>query len=326
MENKPICYVPSREIPFVYSGVESFLGLPPITTEEELKNTDFVIMGIPWEGVCTYGGFSATEVSPKYIRKASTRYGGYLPEYEIDVFDHFTGGDIGDIPIQNGNPDFSFASMRENMKKLLDAKVFPIILGGDHSISYPLISEFAKAYNGKVGIIHFDAHMDNMPSFGDEEYGRCSPFYNLYADGNINPKNLVHYGIRGPRNNPEGVKNAKRVGATVITGYEVKTRGVVETIREAIAIAKDGTDAVYITVCSDILDIANNPAGPPDPCGLTTFELAQALHECGLAGCEAYDIVEFYPPQDPNNISGHVAVWMTLHLLAGLTIRKLANR
>lgn len=319
MENKPICYVPEREYPDVFSGVPSFLGLPVIKTENDFDAADIVVMGVPWEGVCTYGGFSQTELSTKIIRQASKRYGGYLPDYDLDVFDYFTGGDIGDIPVQNGNYEFTYDSIRKNMKKLMDGKKIPIVFGGDHSISYPLISEFAKAHNGNIGIIHFDAHMDNMESYGDEEYARCSPFHRLYEDENINPQKMVHFGIRGPRNNPDGLKAAKKFGAHVITGMEIKLKGIEDSIKKAIDIAFDGTEAVYVTVCSDILDVANNPAGPPDPCGLTSWELAYALNQCGKAGASAFDFVELYPPNDPHNVSAHVAVWMTVYYLVGLT-------
>lgn len=322
MNNKPICYVPGREIPEVFSGVPSFMGLPTIKTQEDLEKSDIVIMGVPWEGVNTNGPFTSAEMGTKFIRKASTRYGGYLPEFDLDIFDHFTGGDIGDVPVKNGDYDFTYKSIRSEFKKILDSNKFPIVFGGDHSISYPLISEFAKKYNGKIGIIHFDAHMDNMEAYGEDKYARCSPFYRLYEDENVNPKNMVHFGIRGPRNNPEGLKNAKKFGATVITGMEVKIKGILESIKKAIEIASDGTDAIYVTVCSDILDVANNPGGPADPCGLTTFELSLALYECGKAKCEGFDFVEIYPPQDPNNVSGHVATWMTIYLLAGVTTRK----
>lgn len=111
--------------------------------------------------VCTYG-VTSCEVSTKNIRQASVRYGGYLPDYDLDVFDYFTGGDFGDCAIENGNYDFSFKSIRDKFSKILEKNKIPVVFGGDHSISYPLISEFAKKYNGKIGVIHFDAHMDNM--------------------------------------------------------------------------------------------------------------------------------------------------------------------
>lgn len=322
MKNKPICYVPGRKIPEVFSGVPTFLGLPKIENPSDLVNYDLVFMGVPWEGVCTYGSFSGCELSTKNIRAASVRYGAYLPEFDIDAFDYFTGGDYGDVPVKNGDYNFTFENIRSSYSEVLNAGKIPIVFGGDHSISYPLISEFAKKHKGKIGIIHFDAHMDNMDSYGEEKLARCSPFHRLYEDLNVDPSKMVHFGIRGPRNNPNGIKEAKKYGATVITGMEIKEHGWKESIKKALEIATKDTDALYITVCSDILDIANNPAGPPDPCGLTTYELAMILHECGKAGASAFDFVELYPGKDPHNTSGHVAVWMTIYLLTGLTKHK----
>lgn len=316
---KPICYVPGRVIPEVYSGTPTFLGLPKISTKEELNQSDIVVMGAPWEGICTWGSFSNCELATKLIRNVSVRYAGYLPDYDLDIFDHFTGGDYGDAAVQNGSYDFTFKAIEEKYSEILDAGKFPIVYGGDHSISIPLIKEQAKRHPKRVGIIHFDAHMDNMESFGDEMLARCTPFYRLYEDENIDPTKIVHVGIRGPRNNPGGIKSAKKFGATVITGMELKLNGYMEGIRRAIEIASKDTDVLYVTVCSDILDIANNPGGPPDPCGMTTFELAMMLHECGKAGATAFDYVEIYPQNDLGNVSSHNAVWMTLYFLAGVT-------
>lgn len=322
MKNKPICYVPDREIPEIYSGTPTFLGLPKIKNDADLKNHDIVIMGVPWEGICTYGGFSACELSPKTIREASRRYGGYLPDYDLDIFDYFSGGDFGDSATKNGDSTFTFKQAKEKYQKILEADKFPVVFGGDHSISFPLIREFARKYNGNIGIIQFDAHMDNMDSYGREKLARCSPFHRLYEDKYIDPAKMVHFGIRGPRNNPSGLKEAKKFGATVITMMEVRMQGLIKSIEKAINIAGDGTDAIYVTVCSDILDIAFNPAGPPDPLGLSSWELAMALHECGKNGAKGFDYMEIYPTKDPSNTSSHVAVWETIYFLAGVTKRE----
>ncbi len=325
MQNKPICYVPTRKLPEIYSGVPTFLGLPKITGKEELANYDFAVMGVPWEGVCTWGGFSGCELATKTIRQASARYGGFLPEYDMDIFDHMTGGDYGDTAVKNGDYDFSFARMREMIADILAYDKAPIIFGGDHSISYPLISEFAKKHKGKIGVIHFDAHMDNVYAHGEDKYARCSPFYRLYEDENVDASKMVHFGIRGPRNHPNGLNAAKKFGATVLTALEIKRLGIDAAIQKAIDVAFNGTEAVYVTVCSDVLDVANNPAGPPDPCGLTSFEMAVALNACGRAGAKAFDFVEIYPGQDPNNVSSHVAAWLALHLMAGITQKRIGK-
>ncbi|WP_432667286.1 agmatinase family protein [Wukongibacter baidiensis] len=322
MINKPVCYIPGREIPEVFSGTPTFLGLPKIKSKEDIKEHDIIFMGVPWEGICTWGSFTDCELGTKTIRNASVRYGGYLPDFDVDIFDHFSGGDYGDTIVQSGNYDVTYRGIEDKFSDIIENNKIPVVFGGDHSISYPLIRDFAKKHGGNIGIIHFDAHMDNMASFGDEKYARCSPFYRLYEEEAIDATKIVHVGIRGPRNNPSGLKSAKQYGATVITGMEIKLNGYMESIKKAIEIASDGTNAIYVTVCSDILDIANNPGGPPDPCGLTSFELAMMLYECGKAGAGAFDYVEVYPLDDKANVSSHTAVWMTLYFLQGVTKKR----
>ena len=170
MQNKPIIYQPGVVPQEIYSGVPSFMGLPVAKTAEDVKNFDFAVMGVPWEGGCTYGGFSSCVVAPKTFRGVSTRYTGYLPDYDIDTFDYMTACDYGDTVVQNGNYDLTFANMREKFGEIIDAGAIPITFGGDHSISYPMISEMAKRHKKRVGVIHFDAHLDTMPSFGDDLY------------------------------------------------------------------------------------------------------------------------------------------------------------
>lgn len=302
------------------------MGLPVAKTKQELAEHDFVIMGAPWEGICTTGSFTSTENATKTIRKASQRYGGYLPEFDFDIFDHFSGCDYGDAAVKNGDQAFTFASVHQYMKDIVDSSAIPIVFGGDHSLSYPLIQAFAEKHDGNIGIVHFDAHMDNMDSFGDELYARCSPFHRLYDMKGFNPENLVSIGVRGPRNHYGAVAEAKKYGATMITSFEAKRVGVVESIKKAIAIAQKGTKAIYVTVCSDAIDISCNPGGPADFCGFTSFEMAQMLYECGLAGASGFDFMEVYPADDLHDISSHGACWMTIYIMSGMAQHMLKNK
>lgn len=318
MKNKPVCYVKDRQIPELYSGIPTFMGLPKVESKSELSQYDIAFMGAPWEGICTWGSFSGCELATKTIRAASIRYGGYLPEYDCDVFDYFTAADYGDVSTNASNIEETLQNIEDKASEIIDAGVFPISFGGDHSIAYPIIKALAKKYNGKIGIIHLDAHFDNMDTYGDSKYARCSPLHRSYEIDGINPQNIIHVGIRGPRNNPLGMKAIKEFGASLITSFEFKEKGVDYAIQKALKVAKKDTEAVYVTVCSDVLDVAHNPGGPADPCGLTTYELARFLHGVAAAGIDGFDFVEIYPPSDANNVSSHNAVWMTLYTLCGL--------
>lgn len=316
--SKPTIYDPSFLPNNIYSGVPSWLNLPVLENNEDLKKMDVAIIGVPWEGGCTIGGYSSCTESPKSIRSVSIRYTGFLPDFNIDSFDYLKAGDYGDVPVQNGNYDFTFNEIRKKAGEILDANVIPVTFGGDHSISFPIISEIAKRYPKKVGVLHFDAHLDNYEQFGEDLYSRCSPFYRLYTDENMDPTKIVHIGIRGPRNHKEEYNNAQKFGATVINGIEVKEKGWKESIQKAIDIAFKDTEVVYITVCSDALDAACMPQGPQDMCGLTSFELAMMIHETGLAGAKGFDFVEIYPETNSLQTASHVGCWLALYYLNGL--------
>lgn len=318
MSDKPICFETDRKIPEIFNGIPSFMGLPLIREKNKIKDYDVVILGAPWEGVVTWNSFSGCELATKSIRSVSIRYSGFLPEIGFDIFDYLKAGDYGDTPTNPGDIEKTLANIQGKAADIYHYNAIPITFGGDHSISIPLVKALAEKTEGNLGIIHLDAHMDNMDKFRGEIYARCSPLCRIYEIENVNPKNIIHMGIRGPRNNPEQVALAKEKGATILTSFEIKLNGIDYAVNKALEVAKAGTDAVYVTVCSDILDVAFNPGGSADFNGLTSFELSLLLHKLACAGIDGFDITEIYPPQDPNHVSSHMAVWMSLYVMSGI--------
>ena len=320
--SKPTIYDPNFLPTNIYSGVPTFLNLPVLENKQDLAQMDVAVMGVPWEGGCTIGGYSSCTDGPKSIRSASIRYTGYLPDFDLDCFSQLKAGDYGDIAVQNGNYEFTFGEIRKKVGEIYDAGAVPIILGGDHGIAYPTISELAERHPGKVGVLHFDAHLDNYSNFGDDPYSRCSPFYQLYNDPNMDPTKIVHIGIRGPRNHQEEFNNAKKYGANVILCREIKKNGWEASIKKAIELASKDTEVMYVTICADSLDAAFMPQGPQDMGGLTSFELLMMVHEAGLAGARAMDFVEIYPDAYSLQPASHVGCWLALYFLNGVAERR----
>ena len=320
--SKPTIYDPNFLPTNIYSGVPTFLNLPVLENKQDLAQMDVAVMGVPWEGGCTIGGYSSCTDGPKSIRSASIRYTGYLPDFDLDCFSQLKAGDYGDIAVQNGNYEFTFGEIRKKVGEIYDAGAVPIILGGDHGIAYPTISELAKRHPGKVGVLHFDAHLDNYSNFGDDPYSRCSPFYQLYNDPNLDPTKIVHIGIRGPRNHQEEFNNANKYGANVILCREIKKNGWEASIKKAIELASKDTEVMYVTICADSLDAAFMPQGPQDMGGLTSFELLMMVHEAGLAGARAMDFVEIYPDAYSLQPASHVGCWLALYFLNGVAERR----
>lgn len=327
MKKSAIPMVPGRKssLPRIYGDTPSFLGCPVIHSVKEIKGYDVIIMGVPWEGTITWGSYSGCELAPKAIRHAAARYGGFLPEYGLNLFDYLVLGDFGDISVEPGNAGLTMRKVNQKAKKIYEEGAVPLTIGGDHSFTPEIVRALCKYTKGKIGIIHFDAHFDNSARFGYDRYARCSPIYRISKIPQVENTSIVHIGIRGPRNTPEQAEYARSIGATIFTIKDIHEMGIEEIIDRTINIAYRNTDRVYVTICSDVIDIAFNPGGPIDFDGLTPHELFYSLNRLGKEGIAGMDFVESYPLQDDKGISSHLACWAFINALVGMAARKKEN-
>lgn len=313
---RPMAYEKRETIPQIYSGVPTFLGVPRISAPEEICGYDVAVMGAPWEGICTTGVHTGTELSVKTIRAVSLRYGGYLPEYDFDFFDELKVGDFGDSACFNGDIEQTFAAIEEKVWQIHSRGKISVCFGGDHSITIPTLRSLARL-GKRVGVIHFDAHLDNLESlYGEEKNARCSPLNHAYQTPQVTK--IVHIGIRGPRNHYSGLENAEKHKAQLIFAPELHRRGWEDVMKEVMEYMWKDVDLVYMTVCSDALDASTNPGGPADFGGLTSHQFLSMAHGFASKGIAAFDFVEVYPPQDPNGVSSHMAAWGAIYAMNGM--------
>ncbi|OKL37483.1 agmatinase family protein [Domibacillus mangrovi] len=307
----------------IYGNTPCFLGAKNISKDKNTDGVDAVIYGVPWEGAVTWGDYTGCELGPKVMRLCSARYSGYLPELDhIDVLEHMKLGDAGDVDVVPADVDETMRRIEEFAGKLFESGKFIIGLGGDHGVTFPI----AKALTNqgkKVGIIHLDAHYDNLPSHKGDQYARCSPFARLYELDAVPNSNIIHTGIHGPRNIPESGRNAKEAGAVTITINDIRAQKDLKAYAKEIhQMASKEVDCVYLSICSDVLDFAFNPGGPVDGNGLTSYELLTLVHEICKLGVTGMDFVEIYPQQDPTQLSAHFASMIVLYALAGEILNK----
>jgi guanidinopropionase len=320
--------VPGRKasLPKIYGETPSFLGVEVMRPEALIRGYDALVTGVPWEGTVTWGSFTGCEMAPRTIRHSSARYGGFLPEYDIDIFDHLRLADLGDVSVNPGSAAETMDNVYAAMCAIYRTGSIPVVLGGDHSFTPQIIRALGDNREGKVGILHFDAHFDNCPEFGEDIFPRCSPLHWIAELPCVRKESIVHLGIRGPRNSPEQYRYARQMGATTFTMKTIRERGIQQVVEEALRIASEGTSQIYVTICSDCLDASINPGGPADYNGLFAHELFSALYTIGEYGIAGIDFVEVYPGQDPNHFSSHLASWSLIHALAGMAARSRSRK
>ncbi len=310
-------------VPMVSGNIPTFLGSKRVRTMEEVNDLDAVIVGLPWEGTNTWGSFSACEQSPKGCRVVSMRYGnGYIPELDIEVLSSLKLGDMGDICACGTDVEKTFSEFFDAATKIFSTRAKPVFLGGDHASSLPVLQALGKLRPGRVGIIHFDAHLDNADTFVGDRYARCCPLRRVAESDGIDPRKMVHFGIRGPRNTLQQMEFARECGATTLTMADVRRLGIKEAVSRAVEIATDGTDGYYVTVCSDIIDHAWNIGGPLDFGGLSVEDMCNTLYGLAQGPMLGLDVVEVYPKSDFNDTSLHIVAWLVIYALAGLCVAK----
>ena len=301
-----------------YIGIPTYLGTPFAVNSKELKsmNADIAIIGAPVDmGV---GNRPGARYGPRAIRQAD-----YWPKpaklsnlyhLNLEVFPlkEMNVVDFGDANCPPSSLEKSHEAVENKVTEALDADTIPIVLGGDHSITWPSATAVAKKYGyGNVGMVHFDAHADTRESsYGDVLVGHGSPMRRLIESGAIPGKNFVQVGLRGPWPPPVDQKWMKDQGMRWHLMAEIEKKGFDSVLEMAISEALDGPDKLYISVDVDVMDPAFAPGtGTPEPGGISSLELLRAIREIVLSkGMVAMDVVEVAPVYDqPGDITAQAA-------------------
>jgi arginase family enzyme len=205
--------------------------------------------------------------------------------------------------------------------------VFPVILGGDHSIGYPDIRGLAPYVDGNIGIIHFDRHSD-MSEFNIDERMHGTPFFHATNIENAPASNLVQIGIGGWITSRPSVKNVRDRGATSITLTDIDRWGLERIAEMALEIAWKDAKAVFLSFDIDSVDPAFAPGtGTPEAGGLLPREAFRLLHQVAREGLAGMEVVEVSPPYDVADITSLLGVRVILDVLGTLVINgKLGKR
>jgi len=205
--------------------------------------------------------------------------------------------DYGDLPVTPGYLPESHQQIEAGASEVYASGATPVFLGGDHSVSLPLLRATAKKH-GPVALIHFDSHSDLWPGYfgGKDTHG--TPFRRAYEEGLLDTTRSIQVGLRGSVYDESDVSMPTDLGFDAIPAPEVHEIGMKETIRRIRERVGDGL--AYVTFDIDFVDPAYAPAtGTPEVGGFTSAQSLQLVR--GLAGLNfvGFDCVEVMPPYDP---------------------------
>ena len=172
-------------------GICSLFRLP--LQDGQVEGLDVCFVGIPMDIGCS--NRTGTRYGPRAIRQESVLI-RHLNSTASSPFDSLNVADIGDVPVIPYNMERSVDNITEYFQKIMDANCTPLAMGGDHTITYPILRAIKKKY-GTVGLIQIDAHTDLWDSMLGEKVAHGTPFRRAIEEDLIDPRYFVQIGIRG---------------------------------------------------------------------------------------------------------------------------------
>jgi agmatinase len=260
----------------------------------ELAGVDAAVYGIPFDTATSYR--TGARFGPEAIRSASALIRPYHPVHDVNVVDTLSIVDYGDLPVSPGDVERTYGQVEEGLAPLVAAGVFPVALGGDHSITLPELRVLAK-HHGPLALVQLDAHADTWEAYFGQKYFHGTTFKRAVEEGLLDPTASVMAGMRGSVYAASDLGTARELGFTVIESEELRALAP-ETYAELVR-SKVGERPVFLSFDIDFLDPAFAPGtGTPEVAGFSSAEalaLLRALRGINLAGC---DVVEVAPAYD----------------------------
>lgn len=279
--------------PFV--GIPSFLR-SPICTDLDRLDAAIAVMGVPFDEGSPF--LAGSRLGPRSLREHSLRFrygnGGYYnPETRRQYLDYEISNrlivDTGDADILPTNVEKTFANITDMTRALIEHSALVVVLGGDHSITYPIV----KAFSEPLHVVHFDAHSDYAPFIHDLRFTNEHAFRHISPMSHV--ESLTQVGIRSLRHSSDMIEDSINDGNRVITMQEfhrLSPKGIAEVV--------PASAACYVSIDIDVLDISLVPGCvSAEPNGMTYAELRDTLKAIAeRTHVIGFDLVEINPQLD----------------------------
>jgi agmatinase len=285
----------------------------PYTTE--IEGLDVAIVGIPFDGGVSYR--SGARFGPKEIRSNSLLIRPYNPVLRTLPWKRLRIADTGDVDVNPMDILDTYRRIEAAVGSILAAGAVPACVGGDHSISLPILRAVAKA-NGPVAFVHFDSHQDMWDDYFGNRYFHGTPFRRALEEGLYVSRDTVQIGIRGPVYSEDDFAFGQEHGVTVIRVEQIHSEGI-ETIRPHLERLRGRK--VYVSFDIDAVDPAFAPGtGTPEVGGLSSAQAIAAVRMLAGLNVVAFDVVEVSPPYDQSGLTSMLAANVLFELLSVVSL------
>jgi agmatinase len=293
-----------------FAGIRTYMRAPHVA---DLSGVDAAVYGIPFDTATSYR--SGARFGPEAIRSASALIRPYHPVHGLNVAESLSIVDYGDVPVSPGATERTYGQIEEALAPIVDAGVFPVALGGDHSITLPELRALAKRH-GPLALVQLDAHADTWEQYFGQKYFHGTTFKRAVEENLLDAAVSVQAGMRGSVYAASDLGTARELGFTVIESEDLRSIG--SERYGALVREKVGERPVFLSFDIDFLDPAFAPGtGTPEVAGFSTAEalaFLRALRGIDIVGC---DVVEVAPAYDgPGQPTALAAANVVFELLA----------
>jgi agmatinase len=279
----------------------------------DLAGVDAAVVGIPFDTATSFR--SGARFGPEGIRSASALLRPYHPTLDVNVVETISIVDYGDLPVAPGDVEGTYRRIVSGLEPLVEAGVFTLVLGGDHSITLAELRALAQRH-GPMALVLLDSHTDTWDEYFGQRYFHGTPFKRAVEEGLLDASASLQAGMRGSLYGASDFEDARSLGFTVVPSEDLRALGPdgnAKAVRERV-----GDRPVFLSFDIDFLDPAFAPGtGTPEVAGFSTAEAVaflRALRGLELVGA---DVVEVAPPYDgPGQPTALAAANVALDLLA----------
>jgi agmatinase len=289
----------------------------PHTTD--LTGVDAAAIGIPFDTATSYR--TGARFGPEAIRSASALLRPFHPVFGINLVEALSIVDFGDLPVAPGDTEATYRRVEEGLAPIVEAGVFPLVLGGDHSITLAELRPLARV-TGPLALVHLDSHTDTWDAYFDQRFFHGTTFKRAAEEGLIDPTASVQAGMRGSLYGTSDLEDARTLGFQVIPAEELRAIGPEEYARTVRA--RVGDRPAFLSFDIDFLDPAFAPGtGTPEVAGFSTAEaiaFLRALRGIPLSGADVVEVSPSYDgPGQPTALAAANVLWEMLALRAAAT-------
>lgn len=274
------------------------------------------IGGIPFDG--GVGGRAGASDGPRHLRHLSHRLKTISSRRED--FSELVVRDRGDLVVPRIHLDKAIHAIREHFDALWSTAGVHITIGGDHSITFPII-DAAQRSGGRWGVFWFDAHPDLLDRYLDASVSHGSPLRRVVTDAKIAPTDVLLIGARAYDKEESAFLASSGLAEVPSWAFHADFAAACSTAMRLAQSIAERVDHLYVTLDVDVLDPAYAPGtGTPVGGGLTTGQIIHLLRTLPTQKARGYDVVEYAPPLDTAEITGQAILAILSEILANISI------